>query len=241
MDKQTTIPTPSPPADPILVHRDPTLMLRSKMALWSGRKLKHEEVVYILKAIGREILPVAGLEESCPTISWFTNWCLHHRLDRARDGGDAMIAVAEAIPLHDDRDPAHDNDWITGVANDSISFTQLRLELLAACRRFDLPEHLFLNWEGWRQFFVPLAEEISGRPVTVTEVKKLWQKLQSVTIEGGRTLEEVTLVIATNMPRHPYWWSFTANDTTKILVPVWFGERELQSGPTPPGWVSPLA
>lgn len=26
----------------------------------------------------------------------------------------------------------------------------------------------------------------------------------------------------------------------RILVPVWFGERELQSGPTPPGWVSPL-
>ncbi len=101
-------------------------MLRSKIAIWSGRKLKHEEVVYILKTIGREILPAAGLEEACPTISWFTNWCLHHRLDRVRAGGDAMIAVAEAIPLYDDRDPAHNNDWITGVANDSISFNQRR-------------------------------------------------------------------------------------------------------------------
>jgi hypothetical protein len=240
MEKQNPIRIPVPPADPILAHRDPALMLRSKMALWSGRKLKHEEVVYVLKAIGREILPAAQLDGSCPTIRWFTDWCLHHRLDRTRAGGEALIAVAEAIPLHDDRDPAHDNDWITGVANDGISFTHLRLELLAACRKFDLPDHLFLTWEGWRHFFVPLAEEISGRPVSVDEVKTLREKLQNTTIEGGRTLEEVTLVIATNIPSHPYWWSFTANDKTKILVPVWFGERELQSGPTPPGWVSPL-
>ena len=67
------------------------------------------------------------------------------------------------------------------------------------------------------------------------------EKLQNTTIEGGRTLEEVTLVIATNVLSHPYWWLFTASDTTKILVPVWFGERELQGGPSPAGWISPLA
>jgi hypothetical protein len=39
MEKPNTIRIPVPPADPILAHRDPTLMLRSKMALWSGRKL----------------------------------------------------------------------------------------------------------------------------------------------------------------------------------------------------------
>jgi hypothetical protein len=241
MEKQNPIRIPIPPADPVLVHRDPALMLRAKMALWNGRKLKHEEVVYVLKAIGREILPTAGLDDSFPTIRWFTDWCLHHRLDRTRAGGEALIAVAEAISLHDDRDPAYDNDWFTAVANDGISFTKLRQELLAACRRFDLPDHLFLSWEGWRHLFVPLAEEISGRPVSVDNVKTLREKLQNTIIEGGRTLQEVTLVIATNLPSHPYWWSFTTNDTTRILVPVWFGERELQSGPTPPGWVSPLA
>ena len=235
------IPTPPPPsADPILIHRDPVLMLRDKMALWSGRKLKHEEVVYILKSIGREILPRAGLDNHCPMIRWFTDWCLHHQLDRTRAGGDALIALAEAIPLHDVHDPAHDNDALTGMANEHISFHRLRLELLAACRKFDLPDHVFLNWEGWRRFFVPLAEEISGRPVTVEEMKVLREKLRGVTLAGGRTLENVRLVIATNLPAQPYWWAFQTNDATSILVPVWFGERELMTGPTPAAWINPL-
>lgn len=210
------------------------------MLLWSGRKLKHEEVVYVLKTIGREILPSAGLEKVCPIIRWFTDWCLHHRLGRVRAGGDALIAVAEAISVHDAHDPAHDNDWLTGVANEGISFSELRLELLAACRTFDLPDHLFLNWEGWRHFFVPLAEEISGRPASVVEIERLQERVRNAPFAGGRTLENVSLVIATNIPNHPYWWSFEASDTTKLLVPVWFGERELQAGPTPLGWKSPL-
>jgi hypothetical protein len=116
----------------------------------------------------------------------------------------------------------------------------LRLELLAVCRRFDLPDHLFLTWDGWKRFFMPLAEEISGRVMTVDELPGLRKKLLDAPVQGGRTLETVRLLVAVNWPEVPYWWSFEANDTTKIVIPVRFGERELKDGPTPSGWVSPL-
>jgi len=118
--------------------------------------------------------------------------------------------------------------------------TSFAWSFLLAVENSTLPDHLFFNWEGWRRFFVPLAEEISGRPVTVDENRALRERLRGITLEGGRTLENVRLVVATNILTHPYWWSFETNDKTAILVPVWFGERELQPGPTPSGWVNPL-
>ncbi len=137
-------------------------MLRDKMMLWAGRKLEHEEVVYLLKSIGREILYLAGLQDRCPMIRWFTDWCLHHQLNRTRAGGDALIAFAEAIPLHDAHDPAHDNDTLTGIANEHISFHLLRVELLACCRKFDFARSPLLQLGGMAAVLRPASRRDLG-------------------------------------------------------------------------------
>jgi hypothetical protein len=112
---------PVPPVVPVLAYRDPVATLREKMTLWAGRKLKTEEVVYIMKTISREILEEENLKKKGPMARTFGHLCLHHRLDRATPGGRALVDVAEATPLHDANDPRHDNDWLTDFANYELS------------------------------------------------------------------------------------------------------------------------
>jgi hypothetical protein len=113
----------------ILCQRDPIEMLRSKMLQWSGRRLEHEEVVYILKTAAREILPASGLQGRCPRLETFATWCLHDRLDRSQLGGELLVAIAEAIPFHDDNDPHHNNEWLGSIVNGDLSFHLLQLRM----------------------------------------------------------------------------------------------------------------
>jgi hypothetical protein len=225
-------------------QRDPIEMLRSKMTLWGARGLKHEEVVYILKTAAREILPAAGLQGRCRNLETFATWCLHDRLDRTQLGGEALVAIAEAVPLHDDNSKEYNNEWLGNVVNGDLSFHLLRLDLLAFCRQFNMPDGLVMSWEGWKRFALPLAEEISGRPVSISDtdgnkrIRALRERLQSAILGPGYTLRSIKLALFSDLPFQHGWCIETTGPV--IVVATWFGELQMRDSPVPKDWVSPL-
>ena len=56
--------------------------------------------------------------------------------------------------------------------------------------------------------------------MTVDRLPTLRKKLQEVPIAGGRTLQNIRLLVAVNWPEVTYWWSFETSDTTNIDIPV---------------------
>ena len=148
----------------MIVERDPIGYLNTFIAERESRRLEPHDVVYVLKALAREVAPRASsLKRN--QMSLFADWVVHGELDRSPEGQAAIATIAEALPLHGQG--GRDDKWIEEVVNDAISFGALRVELLQACHHFGLPELLFGTWESWQRFALPLAFEVSGRRIVL--------------------------------------------------------------------------
>jgi len=182
------------------------------------------------------------MEKRCEQIGVFADWVLHDAIDRSPAGARALANIAESVPLHG-VDETHDNKWLEEVVNNDVSFWKLRLELLAFCRRFQMSEGMFTTPEAWHRFALPLAFEVSGRPVSIHsrhggEVGQARARVDVSATPNGYRPQRLT--IAAEDPQK-WRWIIETKNSTKIVVQVLFGTFRGSDFPTPPGWVSPLA
>ena len=227
----------------IVAFREPVQYLKQFIAGRVGRVLEPQDVVYILKTASREILPNAGLRGRCPQLELFSDWTAHNELDRSAAGQAAIARIAEALPYHGQ--DGRDEKWLEEEVNGGIAFWTLRLELLAVCRRFGLPEQMFTTWEAWQLFALPLAFEVSGRPVRLGQHGKAAQSAKDRISKSGLHSDHrphtLTLVhIEQAGPQTAGWRWQIESPNVKVLVQVLLGGFRLGDFPTPPGWQSPL-
>ncbi len=224
-----------------IVVRDPVDHLRRFIAERVDRVLQPHDVVYILKTVAREILPTAGLKGRCPQAEMFFDWTVHHELDRAKIAPSALATIAEALTLHGK--DGRDNKWLEEQVNDGISFWRLRLELIAACWRFDLPDGMFTTWEAWKRFALPLTMEVSGRPVHLGErgpAKAAREQIEKIGVPADQRPETLRIVnVLGDTHEAGLWWQVTAPVAT-IQVQVLLGEFRKTDFPIPPGWQPPI-
>jgi hypothetical protein len=203
------------------------------------------DVVYVLKTAAREILPAAQLARRCMQLELFADWVVHKELDRSPQGNDAIATIAETLAQFDDHGEGA-NRWCEERLNNVISFGTLRLDLLAVCRRFALPEASFASWEAWQHFAVCLAFEVSGRPIALRDrgnnAKPAKARVSVSGMPPGRLPESVELICVEDdaVKGGPWWWAVTLEDTTRILVQVLFGGYRPEDFPVPANWRSPL-
>jgi hypothetical protein len=225
-----------------MIVRDPRSYLRAFLQDRQGRELHAHDVVYILKTAAREVLAAEGLQNRCEQIGVFADWVHHDAIDRSPAGARALANIAESVPLHG-VDEKHDNKWLEEGVNNDVSFWKLRLELLAFCRRFQMSEGMFTTAEAWHQFALPLAFEVSGRPVSIDPNRggAVGQARARVDVSATPTAyRPARVTIAAEDPRKWRWIIETMN-STKIVVQVLFGSFRQGDFPTPRGWVSFLA
>jgi hypothetical protein len=221
--------------------RDPVEHLKEHLLKCQSADPSPADVVYVLKTAAREILPTAGLEKKCAQLEIFADWVVHDEIDRSPAGAAALVKIAEAIPLHG-TDVRHDNKWLEEVVNDDLSFWRLRLDLLALCRRFHLPEGMFATQNEWHRFALPLAFEVSGRPVSISPVHGGAIKVARERLAQGPLPPEqrpTNIRVVGETPAK--WWWEIKTPTAGIVVQVLFGSFRPIDFPTPPGWASPLA
>ena len=225
-----------------MFFRDPVAYLRAFLQERQGTELLPHDVVYILKTAVREILAAENLGGQCEQLGVFADWVVHDEIDRSAAGARALANIADAIPLHG-TDSTHDNKWLEEVVNADLSFWKLRLELLAFCRKFDMPEGMFTTPEAWHRFALPLALEISGRPVSMSathggSVRQARDRLAAAALPAAHRPASLRIVAETPQK---WRWLIELSDTTKIVVQVLFGTFRGTDFPTPQGWVSPLS
>ena len=218
--------------------RDPGTFLAQFLNDARTRVLGPADVVYVLKTVARELVSGAGMRGKCPHMELFTDWTVHGEIDRSPVSQNAIAAIAEAIPLHGTG--GRDNKWLEDVVNDAVSFGALRLELVSACRRFQLPEEFFTSWTFWQRFAIPLAFEVSGRRIALGDrasaSKAARNRIAAVSLEPAH--QPSTLAIVVWQEKH--WWRVETTDGTSILIQALLGEFPSTDFPTPPGWASPL-
>jgi hypothetical protein len=203
-------------------------------------QLGPHHVAYILKTVQREVLPAHGLSEKCPQLRLFTDLTLHEELDRNPLGYEAIAKFAEAIPLHGK--DGRDNKWLEEIINSGLSFSLLRLDLLAVCKQFSLPASRFETWESWQSFALPLSFEISGRPIRLlpgggARKDATSRVQQSIPIQDHQPAS-ITLCIDAHEKR---WWNVETSGKIRMLIQVLFGGFRPIDFPHPEGWVSPFA
>jgi hypothetical protein len=223
--------------------RDPIRYLRVFMGERVRQALGPHEVVYIVKTVAREILPTANLEGTCPQLGLFADWVVHDELGRSSAGQAAIARIAEALPLHGQG--GRDEKWLEEEVNGGISFAALRLELLAACRRFDLPDYLFTSWEAWQRFALPLAFEVSGRPVLIPSNGKRGKEARERIAASGLPSEHqphtLTLVhVDDDGGLIKGWWWEAEMPVGKVLVQLLLGGFRPSDFPEPAGWRPPI-
>jgi hypothetical protein len=221
-----------------IVVRDPVEYLRQFLAQSQDGQRSPQDVVYVLKTMAREILPGAGFRRNqCPQLELFADWAAHNEIDRAQVGRDAVAAIAEAIPLHGS-DAQHDNKWIEEVLNGAISFGGLRLDLLAVCRHFGLPDGLFTTIEAWNRFAFPLAFELSGRRVLLGNHRPTADRISRAGLPADHQPQSLMIQLEADDNGKPLW-AVKTNAAT-IYIQVLFGGFRPSDFPTPQGWQSPL-
>jgi hypothetical protein len=131
--------------------------------------------------------------------------------------------------------------WFEEQVNDAASFRSLRLDLMAVCRFFDLPDALFANWESWKRFALPLSFEVSGRPIRLGQrgrgAKEAAKRVESVSLHEDHRPQSLTLGLDAEGKR---WWLVTTTGLAHIQVQVLFGDFRPTDFPVPPGWKSPF-
>ena len=106
-----------------------------------------------------------------------------------------------------------------------------------------MSEQMFKTAEAWHRFALPLAFEVSGRPVSIhaSHCGAVGQARARLDVSGtpsGYRPERLT--IAAEDPQK-WRWIIETKNSTKIVVQVLFGTFRESDFPAPPGWVSPLA
>lgn len=226
----------------VVVVRDPTSYLRQFIAERLERPLSPHDVVYMLKTMARELLPAADLKGRCPMIELFSDWTVHDKLDRSTAGQAAIARVAEAFPLHGQ--DGRDNKWLEEEVNGGISFWKLRLELLAVCRRFELPDGMFTTWDEWQRFALPLAFEVSGRPVQLGRdgkgAKSARARISRSGLHPDHQPHTLALIrIEGDGPVKGLQWEAKFAMGT-VIVQVLLGGFRLTDFPTPAAWIAPV-
>ena len=224
-----------------MIVRDHRSYLRAFLQDRQDMDLHPHDVVYVLKTAAREVLPEEGMEKRCEQLGVFADWVLHGAIERSPAGARALANIAESIPLHG-LDEDHDNKWLEEVVNNDVSFWKLRLDLLAFCRRFQMPDGMFTTPEAWHRFALPLAFEVSGRPVSIHASHGGAVGRARAQVDASATpsaFRPERLTIAAENPQKWHWVIETRN-STKIVVQVLFGSFRHSDFPTPPGWISPL-
>jgi hypothetical protein len=226
----------------LVVVRDPVQYLRQFITERIGIALAPHDVVYILKTAAREILPAGGFKGRCPQLELFSDWTLHDELDRSTAGQAAIARIAEALPLHGEG--GRDNKWLEEEVNGGISFWGLRLELLAVCRRFNLPEDMFTTWDAWQRFALPLAFEVSGRPVRLTHsgkaAKETKDRIAKVGLHADHQPNTLTVIrIEGDQHMKGLQWEVKL-PAAKVIIQLLLGGFRMSDFPTPAGWRSPL-
>ncbi len=227
----------------VVVVRDPVSYLCQFIGERQALALAPHDIVYILKTVAREILPAAGLNGRCPQIELFSDWMVHNKLDRSTAGQVAIARLAEAMPLHGQ--PGRDNKWLEEEVNGGISFWALRLELLAVCRRFNLPDSMFTTWDAWQRFALPLAFEVSGRPVHLGQdgraAKSARDRIGKSGLDPDHHPHTMTLIrIEGDEPVKGLQWEAKLSNGVIVIIQVLLGGFRLTDFPTPVGWVSPV-
>jgi hypothetical protein len=213
----------------MIVVRDAIGYLRTFLAERESRRLEPQDVVYVLKTIAREILPHSF--PKCDQLSLFTDWAVHNELDRSHAGQAAIATIAEALPLHGQG--GRDNKWLEEAINDTISFGALRLELLKVCQHLGLPETIFATWESWQRFALPLAFEISGRPVRLGSKtsKAVKGRIAASGLPPQHQPGSLRLVLDTSTNGRAWWQIET--DVANVNVQVLYGGFRPADFPTP--------
>ncbi|MGA7742436.1 MAG: hypothetical protein WBP56_01205 [Polyangia bacterium] len=193
-------------------------------------------MVYVLKTAAREILPANNLAGKCKHLELFANWVVHDRIDRSPLGADALVKIAEALSKQGTGD--RDIKWLEEEVNEALSFGNLRLDLVAFCRHFDLPDSTFIAWEAWQLFALALAFEVSGREISISDrVKNARAAMANVPM-----LEEhrpTALRLAVDREMRKCWWLIKL-PVAEVQMQVLFGGFRMSDFPTPVGWRSPL-
>jgi hypothetical protein len=226
--------------DVVYRSRNPIKSLRVFIDERVGRPLGAHDVVYVLKTAAREILPAAGLSGRCPQLEIFAHWVVHHELDRSLLGDEAIAMIAEAFPLHGYE--GRDEKWLEEQVNDGISFAKLRLDLIAVCRRFEVSEEIFSTWDAWRRFALPLAEEVSGKPVRVGQRSKMArERIENAGLPLEHRPQSVSLLHVEDPPARINGWFWEVQlPTGRVLVQLLLGGFRQTDFPVPLGWQSPL-
>jgi hypothetical protein len=223
--------------------RDPVECLRAFIAERAQTSLGPHEVAYIVKTTAREILPAANLKGTCPQLDLFADWVVHNELNRSGAGQAAIARIAEAFSLHGQE--GRDEKWLEEEVNGGISFSSLRLELLAACRRFDLVDDFFTSWEAWQRFALPLAFEVSGRPVVISSAGKAGREARERVVATGLPTEHqphtLTLIHVEDdgSPIRGWWWE-AQMPVGRVLVQLLLGGFRASDFPVPAEWRPPI-
>jgi hypothetical protein len=204
----------------MIVQRDPVSYLRSFLSERESRRLHPHDVVYVLKTAARELLPSAGMQK-CKQLSLFADLAVHNELDRSAEGQTAIAAIAEAIPFHGQ--PGRDNKWLEAAINDAVSFGGLRHELLTVSQQFGLPDFFFSSWESWQQFALPLAFEISGRPVSLgtKTAKTVKARIATSGLPSHHQPRSLQLLLDTSTNGRAWWQIET--DVAMLRIQVLYG------------------
>ncbi|SRR6266542_668887 len=223
--------------------RDPIEYLKVFIAERVGRALEPHDVVYILKTTAREILPTARLKGKCPQLELFSDWTVHSELDRSPAGQAAIARVAEAFLLHGKN--GRDNKWLEEEVNGGISFSALRLELLAVCRHFHLRDDIFSSWEAWQRFALPLAFEVSGRPVILGQnhkaAKDAKDRISRSGLHPDHQPHTLTLLHFEDADKHVNGWRWEAKALAgSVVVQLLLGGFRMSDFPVPADWRSPM-
>ena len=225
----------------MMLIREPVGYLRQFLQERQAINLGPHEVVYILKVAAREILPAAGLGKKCQQLEVFADWISHNEITRSPAGAGALVKIADAVSLHGS-DDQHDNKWLEEVVNDDLSFWKLRLDLLALCRKFELPDGMFTTPDAWHRFSLPLAFEVSGRRVSISadqggRIRDARCRLAQSVLDKAHRPMSLSIIGDT---QHKWWWEIQTS-AAPIQVQVLFGSFREADFPLPHGWASSLA
>lgn len=223
----------------VLQSRDPVAFLAEHLRGAATRTLGAVDVAYTVNTIARELLPAAGFVGLSPQLRLFSDWIVHDKIDRSPAGQHALATIAEAIPQHGTE--GHDETWLEEQLNDAVSFGALRLELLAACRWFRLPEDMFTSWDSWQRFAVPLAFEVSGRRIVLgmntRASKEARARIDATSLDPVHRPVNLMIVFDADWK---FWWRIETTGGVAIVIQTLFGGFRSEDFPVPPGWESPL-